>query len=77
MSKNKQRKHYSDEFKEEALRLSEKIGVAQASRELGVYSSQLYYWRSSAVKKASSSDRENTLAIDVLSDNISLGTMLF
>jgi len=55
MTKNKQRKHYSDEFKEEALKLTEKVGVAQASRELSVYSSQLYYWRSSALKKASSS----------------------
>ncbi len=64
MTKNKQRKHYSDEFKEEALKLAEKVGVAQASRELGVYSSQLYYWRSSAQKKASSSDRENTLATE-------------
>ena len=39
MTKNKQRKHYSDEFKEEALKLAEKVGVAQASRELSVYSS--------------------------------------
>ena len=52
MTKNKRRKHYSVEFKEEALKLAEKVGVAQASRELGVYSSQLYYWRSSAQKNA-------------------------
>jgi len=31
MKKNKQRKHYSDEFKEESLKLAEKVGVAQAS----------------------------------------------
>jgi len=29
MTKNKQRKHYSDEFKEESLQLAEKVGVAQ------------------------------------------------
>lgn len=64
MTKNKQRKHYSDEFKEEALKLAEKVGVAQASRELSVCSSQLYYWLSSALKKASSSDRENSLTTE-------------
>ncbi len=42
MTKNKQRKHYSDEFKEGSLKLAEKVGAVQASRELGVYSSQLY-----------------------------------
>jgi transposase-like protein len=53
MTKNKQRKNYSDEIKEEALKFYEKFGVAQPSRELGVFSTQLYYCRSSAIKKAS------------------------
>lgn len=31
MTKNKQRKHYFDKFKEETLSLTEKFGVVQAS----------------------------------------------
>ncbi len=60
----KERKAYSIEFKEEALKLASKVGVAQAARELGVYESQLYYWRSGAQKKASTSDREITLSAE-------------
>ena len=64
MTTNNKRKTYSTEFKEEALKLASKVGVAQAARELGVAESQLYYWRTSALKKASSSDRENILATE-------------
>lgn len=60
----KERKTYSIEFKEEALKLASKVGVAQAARELGLYESQLYYWRSAAQKKASTSDREITLSAE-------------
>lgn len=60
----KARKTYSAEFKEEALKLAAKVGMAQASRELRVYESQLYAWRSAAQKKASTSERENSLATE-------------
>jgi transposase len=63
-SQNKTRKTYSAEFKEEALKLAAKVGVAKAARELSLCDSQLYAWRSAAQKKASTSERETTLATE-------------
>lgn len=40
------RKQYTPEFRDEALKLAERIGVAAAARELSLYESQLYAWRS-------------------------------
>ncbi|ENT2131254.1 transposase, partial [Escherichia coli] len=42
----KTRKQHSPEFRSEALKLAERIGVAAAARELSLYESQLYAWRS-------------------------------
>ncbi|WP_077108800.1 transposase, partial [Shigella sonnei] len=42
----KTRKQHSPEFCSEALKLAERIGVAAAARELSLYESQLYAWRS-------------------------------
>lgn len=50
------RKPYSEEFKEEVLKLASKVGVAQAARVLSVAEYQLYYWRTAALKKASTSE---------------------
>lgn len=58
----KSRKQYSEEFKAEALKLAAKTSVAPAAKELGLYESQLYSWRSARNKKASVSERENELA---------------
>jgi len=52
MSIKKPRKIHTQEFKAEALKLAQKIGVAAAARELNLYESQLYNWRSSAEKKS-------------------------
>ncbi|EEK3466768.1 transposase [Salmonella enterica] len=54
------RKQYSPEFRQEALKLVERIGVAAAS----LYESQLYNWRSKQQQQLSSSDRENELAAE-------------
>nr|WP_106912209.1 transposase [Plesiomonas shigelloides] len=43
------RKQYSPEFRDEALKLAERIGVAAAAREFSLYESQLYDWRSGGV----------------------------
>ncbi len=51
MSTKKPRKIHTQEFKAEALKLAQKIGVAAAARELNLYESQLYNWRSGAEKK--------------------------
>ena len=65
MNQKKQtRKRYSEEFKTEALALASKIGFASAAKELGLYESQLYSWRSARNKKATVTDRENSLAAE-------------
>ena len=40
----KTRKQHTPEFRNEALKLAERIGVATAARELRLYESQLYNW---------------------------------
>ncbi len=42
----KKRKQHSPEFRSEALKLAERIGVAGAVRELNLYESKHYNWRS-------------------------------
>ena len=39
-------KHYSKEFKEEALKLSDEIGVKKAAQQLGIAYYTLAVWRS-------------------------------
>ncbi len=58
------RKQHSPEFRQEALKLAERIGVAAAARELSLYESQRYNWRSKQQQPLSSSDRENELAAE-------------
>ncbi|MGC6746745.1 transposase [Escherichia coli] len=48
----KPRKQHSPEFRSEALKLAERIGVTAAARELSLYESQLYNWRSKQQKSA-------------------------
>jgi len=61
----KTRKKHGDEFKAEALKLANQVGAAQAERELGVYASQIYQWRTTADKKFNTSTREGSLATEV------------
>ncbi|APY71922.1 transposase [Salmonella enterica subsp. enterica serovar Krefeld str. SA20030536] len=42
----KPRKQHTPEFRQEALKLAERIEVAAAARELNLYESQLHNWRS-------------------------------
>ncbi|MHN82954.1 IS3 family transposase, partial [Escherichia coli] len=42
----------------EALKLAERIGVTAAARELSLYESQLYNWRSKQQNQQTSSERE-------------------
>jgi len=58
------RKQYTPEFRDVALKLGECIGVAAAARELSLYESQHYNWRSKQPQQLSSSDRENVLAAE-------------
>ncbi|UDQ74581.1 IS3 family transposase [Pectobacterium brasiliense] len=58
------RKQYTPEFRDEALKLAERIGIAAAARELSLYESQLYNWRSKQHQQMNSSERENELAAE-------------
>lgn len=60
----KPRKQHSPEFRSEALKLAERIGVAAAARELSLYESQLYAWRSKRQQQMTSSERESELAAE-------------
>lgn len=60
----KPRKQHTPEFRAEALKLAERIGVAAAARELSLYESQLYNWRSKQQQQMTSSERENELSAE-------------
>ena len=61
----KPRKQHTPEFRQEALKLAERIGVAAAARELGLYESQLYTWRSKLKNAHSSSEREQEMSVEI------------
>ncbi len=61
----KPRKQYSPEFRDEALKLAERIGVAAAARELSLYESQLCKWRSKQQSQATSTERESEQAAEI------------
>jgi len=64
---DKQRKRiiHSPEFKAEALKLAEKVGVAAAARQLSLHESQIYGWRKAAKKDTSTTQREQELTTEV------------
>jgi len=59
------RNRYSQEYKQEALALAEKLGVKAAAKELGLHESQLYGWRAKARMNKSQSDREREQALEI------------
>ncbi len=61
----KPRKQHTPEFLNEALKLAERIGVAAAARELSLYESQLYVWRSKLKNAHSSSEREQEMSVEI------------
>ena len=65
MITKKTRKIHTREFKQEAVNLAAKQGVAKTAKDLGVYESQIYDWRAKLAKKASTSQRESELAAEV------------
>ncbi len=65
MTSKKKRIIHSPEFKAEALKLAEKVGVAAAARQLSLHESQIYGWRKAAKKETSTSQREKDLAAEV------------
>ena len=65
MTTKQTRKLHTEEFKQEAIKLAAKQGVAKAAKELGIYESQIYDWRAKQARKASTSQREAELAAEV------------
>lgn len=63
----KPRKQHTPEFRNETLKLAERIGVAAAAaaRELSLYESQLYAWRSKLKNAHSSSEREQEMSVEI------------
>ncbi len=61
----KPRKQHTPEFRNEALKLAERIGVAAAARELSLYESQLYNWRSKQQSQTAFSERESEQAAEI------------
>ncbi|HAV1831828.1 TPA: transposase [Enterobacter hormaechei subsp. steigerwaltii] len=62
----KPRKPHTPQFRQEALKLAERIGVAAAARELSLYESPLYNWRSKQHNQLSSSEREKEMSAEIV-----------
>jgi transposase len=63
--KKQSRKQYTSEFRQETLKLAELIGVAAAARELSLYESQIYTWRSKLQQQHFSSGREQEMSTEI------------
>ena len=63
-SPTKAKPRRSEAFKQEVLKLAEQVGVAQAAKEVGVYESQVYQWRSKAAAAAARSEQEDKLLVE-------------
>ena len=57
--RSRPRKKFSKEFKIEALKLAEEVGVPRASADLDVGESLLYRWRKSAAREGADAFRGN------------------
>ncbi|SQJ28199.1 Integrase core domain [Serratia rubidaea] len=64
-SKKQSRKQYTPEFRQEPLKLAERIGVAAAARELSLYESQIYTCRSKLQQQHSSSGCEQEMSAEI------------
>ena len=61
-SKKQSRNRYSEDYKAEALKLAERVGVGAAAKQLGRHESQLYSWRNKATRaNQSRGDAEQAL----------------
>lgn len=55
------RRTYNSEYRTEALKLADAIGVTAAAEQLGIQTSQIYSWRTKARLSQSQSSAEKTL----------------
>lgn len=66
------RRRYTQAYKQEALALAARVGVAKAAAQLGLAESQLYTWRAKGREQLSQSEREQ----QVLTENARLKRQL-
>ena len=66
--KKPQRIVRSDEYKKDAVKLADTVGVPEAAKQLGVHSTQIYNWRNKLRVKESRSEAE----IRLLNENARL-----
>lgn len=59
------RNRYPDEFRDNALALAQRIGVAKAATELNLHESQLYAWRKKQQLTLSCSEHEKLQSIEI------------
>ena len=57
MKTKKLRKTHTTEFKQEAIQLAAKIGVAATPRNLDIHESKIYNWRNKLQQNKSASQR--------------------
>lgn len=60
-SKKPQRLVRSDEYKKDAVKLADTVGVTEAAKQLGVHTTQIYNWRNKLRIKEARSEAENRL----------------
>ncbi len=58
------RRHHSSEYRAEALGLADRVGVADAAKQLGLHDSQIYSWRAQARQRQDRGEAERQLAIE-------------
>ena len=58
------RARYNQAYKSEALALADRVGAAQAAKQLGLHESQIYGWRTKAKADQSITEREQALAAE-------------
>ena len=64
--KTAERRRYTAEYRREALLLADKVGVAEAAKQLGLHESQLYNWRGKDRLERSQSDAEKQQALEIV-----------
>lgn len=64
--KKKPRQQYSQSYKDEALGLAAKVGVARAARDIGLHESQLYDWRQKFAQRCSEGEAEQSQVNEIV-----------
>jgi transposase len=58
------RRHYTPEYRAEARGLADRVGVADAAKQLGLHESQIYSWRAQARLQQDRGEAEHQMALE-------------